>query len=65
MATITIEVPEERLKKLREAAALMGVSPEELVKRTMEEIVEIQDREFEAMLDYLLKKNEELLRRLA
>jgi len=65
MTTITIAMPEERLLKLREAAARLGVSPEELVRVSIEELLAPPEEAFREAVDYVLDKNAELYRRLA
>ena len=65
MTGITITLPEERLAKLRERAAAYGVSAEDLVRVTIDHLIGGSDEEFERAADYVLKKNEELYRRLA
>jgi precorrin-6B methylase 2 len=40
MSFITIELTEERLARLREAAERLGVSPEELVRMSAEEVLD-------------------------
>jgi hypothetical protein len=65
MATITIGLPDERALRLKEMAARFGISPEELVRVSVEELLARPDEEFERVMDYVLKKNAELYRRLA
>ena len=65
MSSITIEMTEERLARLREVAARLGVSPEELVRVSVEELLANPDEKFDEAARYVLKKNAELYRRLA
>jgi predicted kinase len=65
MSTITIELPEERLQKLRELAAQLGVAPEELIRASVEGLLNRPDDRFRQAAEYVLKKNAELYRRLA
>ena len=65
MSSITIELPEERLQKLRELAAELGVTPEELLRASVEGLLNRPDDEFKQAAEYVLKKNSELYRRLA
>ena len=65
MSSITIALPEERLEALKEKATRLKVSPEELVRAGVEEILSRPDDEFERAAEYVLKKNQELYRRLA
>lgn len=65
MTTITIGLPDDRLIKLKEMADRLGMSPEELVVVSVEELLNRPDEEFVRAVDYVLKKNSELYRRLA
>jgi len=65
MSTITIAIPDERLRQLQEAAARLGVSPEDLVRVSIEELLGGSDEKFKSAADRVLEKNAELYRRLA
>jgi hypothetical protein len=65
MNTITITLPDDRLLKLRETATHLNVSPEELVQVSIEELLTRPEEAFQRAVDYVLKKNAELYRRLA
>jgi antitoxin FitA len=65
MSTITISLPADRLQKLRELATQFHVAPEELVRATVEELLNRPKDEFQQTVEYVLKKNEELYKRLA
>ena len=65
MSSITIELPEERMQELRERAARFGVAPEELVRASVEGLLNRPDDRFKEAAEYVLKKNDELYRRLA
>ena len=65
MTTITISLPDDRLKQLKETAARLRVAPEELVLASIEDLLTRPDEEFWKALEYVLKKNAELYRRLA
>jgi antitoxin FitA len=64
MGRITVELPEERLQQLRELAAKLGVPPEELLRASIEGLLNHPDDRFRQAADYVLKKNAELYRRL-
>ena len=64
MSNITISLPENRMSRLKEMAAGLGTTPEELVRASVEDLLG-RPEEFEKAVDYVLKKNEELYRRLA
>jgi predicted transcriptional regulator len=65
MSSITINLPDEHLLKLREIADRLRVSPEELARMSIEELIAQPEESFERAADYVLKKNAELYRRLA
>lgn len=65
MTTITIELPKERLQKLQEMALRFGVSTEELVRVSVEDMLTKPEEEFQKAAQYVLKKNSELYKRLA
>jgi hypothetical protein len=65
VSTITIAVPDDRLLKLKEKAAYFSVSPEELVRISVEELLTRPEEAFQRAVDYVLDKNAELYRRLA
>lgn len=52
------------MSKLKEMATGLGTTPEELVRASVEELLG-RPEEFEKAANYVLKKNEELYRRLA
>ena len=66
MNTITVTLPDDRLLKLKEKAVQLGISPEELVRYSIEELLaRPTDEAFKQAVAYVLKKNAELYRRLA
>jgi len=65
MTTITIELPSERLQKLQEMASKFGVSMEELVRVSVEDMLTQPEEQFRNAAQYVLKKNAELYKRLA
>jgi hypothetical protein len=65
MTTITITLPDDRLLKLKERATRFSVSPEELVRVSIEELLSRPDEAFQRAVNYVLEKNAELYRRLA
>jgi predicted transcriptional regulator len=64
MTTITIALPDDRLLKLQEVAARLGVQPEELILVSVEELLTRPDDAFQRSVDYVLAKNAELYQRL-
>lgn len=65
MPEITISLSAENMEKLRRIAIQLRVSPEELVRITVEEFLSRPDEDFEEIANYLLDKNAELYERLA
>ena len=65
MHTITITIPDDRLVKLQETATRLGISLEELILMGVEEILNQPEQTFQSAVDYVLKKNAELYKRLA
>jgi len=65
LSTITIAIPDERLRQLQEAARRLGVSPEDLVRVSIEDLLAGTDEKFKSAADRVLEKNAELYRRLA
>lgn len=65
MSAITIDISENRLAHLREVAARFGISPEDLARAEIEELLNRPDKDFECAANLVLNKNAELYRRLA
>ncbi len=65
MHTITITLSNDRLVKLQEMAARLHISPEELARAGVEELLARPEETCRRATDYVLKKNAELYRRLA
>jgi hypothetical protein len=64
MTTLMITLPDDQLTKLQEVAARFDISPEELARLGVEELLIRPDEVFERALTYVLTKNTELHRRL-
>ena len=65
MKTLTIHVSDERLEQLQELAGRLAISPEELARVGVEDLLARTDEDLQGAVDYVLKKNAELYRRLA
>jgi predicted transcriptional regulator len=65
MTTITIALSDDQLQKLQQIATLFQVTPEELVRVSIEELLSRPEEEFRKALEYVLQKNTELYQRLA
>lgn len=64
MTTIPIPLTDERLARLRTLAEQAGVSPEEFLRRRVEQLLAEQDEAFRQAADRVLEKNADLYRRL-
>ncbi|MBI1785200.1 DNA-binding protein [Candidatus Sumerlaeota bacterium] len=65
MTTITIPLADEQLTRLRDAARRLNVAPEELARVGIEDLLARSDEALDHGMDYILRKNAELYRRLA
>ena len=65
MNTVTLTLPDDRLLKLQEMAERLGVTPEDLVRISVEELLNRPEEAFRSAADYVLRKNADLYRRLA
>ncbi len=65
MRAITITLPDERFLELKEIAKSLGISAEELVRLSVEELLARPDEAFQQAVERVLTKNEELYSRLA
>jgi hypothetical protein len=65
MVTITIELTQKNVQKLKEMALKFGISMEELARVGVEDMLSQPDEQFQKAMHYVLKKNTELYKRLA
>jgi len=65
LSSITVELQPEQFVKLQSLAERLGVSVEGLARSTIEDLLTGPDDKFERAAEYVLRKNEELYRRLA
>jgi predicted transcriptional regulator len=65
MTTLEVTLPEDVTHRLQEAARRLGVSPESLIRMSLEEKLARLDEGFSEAARYVLEKNDELYRRLA
>ena len=65
MTTITISLSDDRLKILEKKSARLHLSPEELVRLSIEELISRPSEDFQQAMQETLKKNAELYKRLA
>ena len=61
----SIELSESQLQKLREEAGRLGILPEQLTSAVVSDLLATQDNDVRAAVDHVLRKNEELYRRLS
>jgi predicted transcriptional regulator len=62
---LAVELSEAETKRLQEAAERLGVDPTELARAAISDLLGTPDEEFRAAADHVLRKNEDLYRRLA
>ena len=65
MATFTIALAEEHALKLKERTEQSGLTPEELLRASVQEWLTRPKQDFEAAAAFVLNKNAELYRRLS
>ena len=65
MTNLKITIPDRQLSQLEQAAEKIGVSMEDLVRVSINELLAKRDKEFEQAVRYVLRKNAKLYRRLA
>ncbi len=65
MTSFTITLPDERVKKLKEIAERFRVAPEELVRASLEDLLNRPMDDFQQALERVLSKNANLYKRLA
>ena len=62
---VVFELPASQAEKLRREADRLGVSPSELARAALSDLLADRDDDFQAAADRVLRKNAELYRRLA
>ena len=62
---LTIDLSPAQTERLRQEAARLGLVPEELARAAIADLLATPDAEFKRAADRVLRKNEELYRRLA
>ena len=65
MNAITITLPSERMVELEGKAYRLGITPEDFVRISVEELLTRPDEAFQKTMDYVLEKNKNLYLRLA
>ena len=62
---LTINLSPTQAERLREEAERLGLAPEELARAAIVDLLATPTEEFKRAADRVLRKNEELYRRLA
>jgi hypothetical protein len=62
---LTIDLSPAQAERLRQEAERLGLAPEELARAAISDLLATPDEEFTRAADRVLRKNEELYRRLA
>ena len=62
---LTIDLSPAQAERLRQEAERLGLAPEELARAAITDLLATPDEEFGRAADRVLRKNEELYRRLA
>ncbi len=62
---LTIDLSPAQADRLRLAAERLGIAPEDLARAAIADLLVAPDEEFQAAAERVLRKNEELYRRLA
>ena len=65
MTNITIALPEDILVKVQDIADKYHISPEDLIRATVEELVTAPEESFLEAVRFILSKNRTLYERLA
>ena len=62
---LTIELSPAQTDRLRQEAERLGPAPEDLARAAIADLLATRDDDFKAAAERVLRKNEELYRRLA
>jgi predicted transcriptional regulator len=62
---LTINLSPAQADRLRRQAELLGTAPEDLARAALADLLATRDEDFRAAAERILRKNEELYRRLA
>jgi len=62
---LTIDLSPAQAERLRQEAERLGLAPEDLARAAIADLLATPDEEFRHAADRVLRKNEELYRRLA
>lgn len=62
---LAIELPADQADKLRDEARRLGLSPEDLARAALSDLLAVPDTEFQDAARRVLTKNRDLYKRLA
>jgi hypothetical protein len=62
---VAFDLPPAQAEKLRQEASRLGLTPDDLARAALTDLLAIPDEDFRAAADRVLSKNQELYRRLA
>jgi predicted transcriptional regulator len=62
---LTVDLSPAQAERLRQEAERLGLAPEELARAAIADLLATPDEDFRQAADRVLRKNEELYRRLA
>lgn len=65
MVSISISLAEDKVQRLRQKADHLGLKFEDFLSASLEDLADLPDPDFDAIVERVLKKNSELYRRLA
>jgi len=65
MQSIAVQIPDQIVSRLEQAAKKLGLTVEQLLQISLEEKLARLDEEFQTAAEHVLNKNDELYKRLA
>lgn len=65
MSTVTITLTEEQAERFRESSELLGVTPEEAARISIEALLAQRSEDLDQVISEILDERAEVLRRLA
>ena len=65
MTSLTVRLSDSQAEHLSQEAQRLGVSPEDLLRAAVVDLLEARDEVFLSAAEHVLQKNAELYRRLA
>ena len=62
---VAFDLPPAQAEQLRQEASRLGLTPDDLARAALTDLLAARDEDFRAAAERVLKKNQELYRRLA